>query len=253
MTLLNEAQEKQLKEISTHLRQVRQAKSLSIEDIAAQTLIRLVFLQALEEWRFVELPEPVYIQGFIRRYADALGLDGNALANSLVINFIPIDCNNHSYSLDHKLNIQIPLIIVYILLLVAASAGLFYRLNPKLTAEFLLVQRQNPLPQGKQKILLSPLNSLAVPSPSSTDISTVKVTLELQGRSQLQVKADGKTEFEGILTKGERKSWTAKRHLTVSSGNAGAVLVSVNQQQLKPLGGEGEVKVVTYTPEIISR
>lgn len=252
MTLLNEAQEKQLKEISTHLRQVRQAKSLSIEDIAAQTLIRLVFLQALEEWRFVELPEPVYIQGFIRRYADALGLDGSALANSLVINFMTIDSNNQSHSLDQKLNIQIPLIIVYILLLVAASAGLFYRLNPKLTAEFLAL-RQNPLPQGKQKILLSPLNSLAVPSPSSTDISTVKVTLELQGKSQLQVKADGKTEFEGILTKGERKSWTAKRHLTVSSGNAGAVLVSVNQQQLKPLGGEGEVKVVTYTPEIMSR
>lgn len=252
MTLLNEAQEKQLKEISTYLRQVRQEKALSIEDIAAQTLIRLVFLQALEEGRFAELPEPVYIQGFIRRYADALELDGNALANSLVINFIPVDSNNHSHSSDQKLNIQIPLILTYILLLVAASAGLFYILNPKLTDDS-LAQTQNPLPTPKQKILPTPINSSAVPSPGSTVISTVEVTLELQGSSQLQVKADGKTEFEGILTKGERKSWRAKRHLTVSSGNAGAVLVSVNQQQLKPLGDEGEVKQVTYTPEIISR
>ncbi|WP_137666715.1 DUF4115 domain-containing protein [Sphaerospermopsis reniformis] len=44
----------------------------------------------------------------------------------------------------------------------------------------------------------------------------------------LQVKADGKTEFEGIFSKGDRKTWKAKKSLTVRYGNAGVVLVSWN-------------------------
>lgn len=244
MTLLNEAQEEQLKEISTHLRQVRQEKSLSIDDIAAKTLIRPAFLQALEEWQFAELPEPVYIQGFIRRYADALGLDGTALADRLAINVIPRNFNNVSHNVHIKPDIKIYLSVVYILLLVAAAVGLLNILNPKLITESLA---------PKPKVIPSPLASLTVPSPSVTNISAVEVTLELQGDSWLQVKADGNTQFEGILTKGERKTWRAKKQLTVRSGNAGVVLVSVNQQQPKPLGDEGKVKEVIYTPDANSQ
>lgn len=250
MTFLNEAQEQQLQEITTHLRQVRQVKSIPIEEIAIQTLIRPVYLQALEEWRFTELPEPVYVQGFIRRYADALGLDGSALANSWEVNLNPGHSQKNTHNLDQKLDIHLPLVLAYILLLIAASTGLFYTLNPALTVE-LLSLKKNPLLTPKSEILSSPLDSSPLPPSTSTVVSSIEVTLELQGQSQLQVKADGKTEFQGILTKGERKSWTAKKHLTVSSGNAGAVLVSVNQQQLKPLGYEGEVKEVTYTPELV--
>jgi cytoskeletal protein RodZ len=238
VNLLNEAQARQLKEISTHLRQVRQEKSISIEEIAAQTLIRLAFLQALDECEFAELPESVYVQGFIHRYADALGLDGATIANSWIVDFSSSYSQNDSNHLNLKIGIQIPLVIAYILLLLAASSGLFWLLHPR--------QKQELWIQSQSKKEILPSRSLS----SKQNISTVQVTLELQGRSQLQVKADGKTKFKGILTKGERKSWTATKELKISSGNAGAVLVSVNQQQLKPLGGEGEIKEVTYTPAI---
>ncbi|MEH1875173.1 helix-turn-helix domain-containing protein [Nostoc sp.] len=129
MTLLNQAQVEQLKEITTHLRQVRQQKSICIEEIAAKTLIRAGVLQALEEERFEELPEPIFIQGFIRRYGDALGLDGNALSHTLISNVVCQNSTNDRNNSDNKSNTYIPLVVTYILLLVAASAGLLYTLN----------------------------------------------------------------------------------------------------------------------------
>ena len=130
MTLLNQAQVEQLKEITTHLRQVRQEKSICIEEIAARTLIRTGVLQALEEERFEELPEPIFVQGFIRRYGDALGLDGNALSHTFISNIVRQDPKSDHKNSDNKSNTYIPLVVTYILLLVAASAGLLYILNP---------------------------------------------------------------------------------------------------------------------------
>lgn len=143
MTLLNEAQVEQLKEITTHLRQVRQEKSLRIEEIASQTMIRAGVLQALEEERFEELPEPIFLQGFIRRYGDALGLDGNALSCSLITNVVRQDSKNVHKNSDNKQNKYIPLVLIYILLLVGASAGLLYTLNPRVTAESLTPEDNN--------------------------------------------------------------------------------------------------------------
>ncbi|RCJ23947.1 hypothetical protein A6S26_20350 [Nostoc sp. ATCC 43529] len=143
MTPLNEAQLEQLKEISTHLRQVRQQKSIRIEEISEKTMIRLGVLEALEHERFEELPEPIFLQGFIRRYGDALGLDGNALSHMLIINVVRQDFKNTHKNLDKKRNTYIPLVVTYILLLVSASAGLLHTLNPRLTAESVTPEDNN--------------------------------------------------------------------------------------------------------------
>ena len=264
MTLLNEAQKEQLKEISKYLLQVRQEKSIRIEEVAAKTHIRLMFLQALDAGQFEELPEPVYVQGFIRRYGDVLGLDGTALANTFTPHVFPLNSTNNSQNLDKKPDIRIPLFIPYILLLAVAVIGLIYVLNPKLTAES-LAKKQNSVPTPPPVALSptansptqelnsvpSPIASLPPTSPNSTTSPTVEVTLELQGKSWLQVKADGKIEFAGYLTKGQRQTWKAKKQLSVRSGDAGAVLISVNNQPAKPFGVKGDVKEVTFTPEMI--
>ncbi|WP_392530819.1 helix-turn-helix domain-containing protein [Nostoc sp. C117] len=143
MTFLNEAQVEQLKEISTHLRKVRQEKSIRLEEIAAQTKIRPGVLEALEQEQFEELPEPIFLQGLIRRYGDALGLDGNALSYSLITNVVRQNSKNSHKNFENKRNTYIPLVLTYILLLVGASAGLVYTLNPRLTSESLAPEDNN--------------------------------------------------------------------------------------------------------------
>jgi cytoskeletal protein RodZ len=89
---LNPAQTEQLKEIGAYLRQLRQEQSISTEEVAAKTFIPLRILKALEEGQPEHLPEAVFIQGFIRRYADVLDLDGAALAKTFPTNFFA--CNS---------------------------------------------------------------------------------------------------------------------------------------------------------------
>ena len=255
MTLFNEPQQEQLKEIGAYLGQVRQEKSIRVEEIAAKTLIRQTFLEALEEGRFEDLPEPIYVQGFIRRYGDILGLDGTSLARSFAINFFLFDSENDSSNVEKKPNLYIPLAVPYILLLAAASFGLFYILNPRRPTQG-VSQKQNSSIVAKQKA--APIPKVAKPttlpsltaSPNVNTNSTVEVTLELQDKSWLQVKEDGKTTFEGNLEKGDRKTWTAKKQLTIRSGNAGAVLVTANKKEPKILGNVGTIKEVTFTPEV---
>jgi cytoskeleton protein RodZ len=75
----------QLKSIVAQLTQARQSKGITLEEIATKTFIPQRLLKALEEEKFDRLPEAVFVQGFVRRYADEVGLDGMALSRSFVI------------------------------------------------------------------------------------------------------------------------------------------------------------------------
>jgi len=51
-------------------------QGLELVDAESATKIRTRYLQALEEERFDTLPSPTYVKGFLRSYAEFLGLDG---------------------------------------------------------------------------------------------------------------------------------------------------------------------------------
>lgn len=75
-----------LQEIGRQLQQCRQQQSLTLEKLAVKTYIRHSILEAIEKADTTSLPEPIYIQGFLRRYGDALGLNGEELAQQLPVN-----------------------------------------------------------------------------------------------------------------------------------------------------------------------
>jgi len=57
------------------LREHREGRKLSLEAIVERTKIRPSILEALEADRFADLPEPVFLRGFLRQLAVCLGLD----------------------------------------------------------------------------------------------------------------------------------------------------------------------------------
>ncbi|HJZ61992.1 MAG TPA: RodZ domain-containing protein [Miltoncostaeaceae bacterium] len=63
-------------EIGNTLREARLRRSLDIADCEQATKIRAKYLRALEEEQFDVLPAPTYVKGFLRTYAEYLGLDG---------------------------------------------------------------------------------------------------------------------------------------------------------------------------------
>ncbi len=65
--------------IADDLRAARMARGLEIADAARSLRIRAVYLAALEEGRFADLPGPTYVAGFLRAYGRFLDLDGDEL------------------------------------------------------------------------------------------------------------------------------------------------------------------------------
>ena len=51
-------------------------KELDFPELEQGTKIRAKYLRALEDEAFDQLPGPTYVKGFLRTYADYLGLDG---------------------------------------------------------------------------------------------------------------------------------------------------------------------------------
>ena len=66
-------------ELGDQLRHARENKSLSLEEIEKATGIRKRFLQAMEEGRFDVLPGPIQLRGFLRNYANYVGLNGDQM------------------------------------------------------------------------------------------------------------------------------------------------------------------------------
>ena len=69
--------------IGTQLRQAREAQSISLDQVAQATHIRLHYLEALEADQFEMLPSSAQLRGFLRAYGDYLKLNSGELVRSL--------------------------------------------------------------------------------------------------------------------------------------------------------------------------
>lgn len=65
------------------LRRAREAKKLTLEDIAATTRISLRYLNAIENSRFDAFVGAVYALGFVRAYARMVGMSESWAADTL--------------------------------------------------------------------------------------------------------------------------------------------------------------------------
>lgn len=256
MSDLSPEQVEQLKKIGTYLRQQREEMSVPIEEIAAKTLIRTGVLRALEEGQLEQLPEPIFIQGFIRRYGDAIHLDGSALAKTFSpstpqlksVKSLP-EFSPQPADVAKAIRPYLPRILIGALS-VLLIGGVFYLLSRPRTPTP-APRRQNPpvVPTPPPKVVPSPLPTVPTPPKSPQSRVPIQVKISLKSSSWLRVTADEKTQFEGTLAQGIEKSWEAQKQLTLRVGNAGAVMVSLNGEKLKLLGKTGDTKEVTFTPD----
>jgi cytoskeleton protein RodZ len=322
---LGSTQTEQLKAIGAKLSEARQQQSVTLEEIAAKTYIPLRLLGAIEAGKLEQLPEPVFIQGFIRRYADALGLDGPALSKEFslqapavapppvesvpepapapkpVVASVPVPAkaelrpvvmaaapqSTPSYESEESSEgsaFKLPwLPIAAIVGLGALALILVNALNqPKAlqTAQQSAAPKAagggsvpiankpqaptfsnptvsasaSPIPVASASPVTpaataSPVASPAAsPSASPAETGPVQVKLNLTDESWVLVMVDGQTVFEGNLPKGTQKTFSGKKDIEVSSGNAGAVSVSYNNGAAKAIGEPGDVVTAKYPP-----
>jgi len=303
MSNLKHKQADQLKQIGEYLGQERQQQGVTLEEVALKTYIPLRLLQALETGQLERLPEPVFVQGFIRRYADTLGLDGLEVSKRFSVEpsplVSPIRTSEPPATTDDpsavasqqpptvepvqpvaptpvKLdstsrNSLLPWAIAggtaVLLLGWAIASSLNRPTSPPASPPATTVPEPTAAsPSASPAISPSPTEASpsstirptsspeasASPqptvSPTTTTGGPVQVSLNLVGDAWVEIVADGKTEFSGMLRQGEQRNWSAEKSLVVFTGNAGGVEVSYNNGLAELMGKKGQLKELRFPP-----
>lgn len=251
-----------LAQIGDYLHQVRDAQLLSLEQVATQTMIQARLLRALEKADFSQLPEPIYIRGFIKRYAEALGLDGSEIANGF-----PVEINSQAITPSWQPSTHLRpthLWLAYTLLIMVAVGGLHQYLTRFAPAS----DRPEPTEQTDAAGGAADADAVqeegdAVETPNAESATLTDETLQAQAepdvplrvevrltqKSWLRVVVDGKQELEEVLPEGTERSWTGQEEIVIRAGNAGGVMVTKNGQDSEVMGDSGAVREVSFVAE----
>ncbi|MEM6255788.1 MAG: RodZ domain-containing protein [Cyanobacteria bacterium P01_D01_bin.156] len=247
---ISNQQQEQAIALGKVLRDAREASGLSLDELAAKVLVRPRLLLALEEADTSELPEPVYVQGIIRRYGDQVGLDGKALAQHYVTVPAPKG-GGRSWSREAVQLRPYHLYAAYVVLIAVSVSSLSYlmqRAIPQDSAEPVLD------PAAVEQLTLQPQPSTEAAPPAPTEEpqlapeAPIVIDAKVVQQSWVRVTTDGEEAYEGILQEGTERSWTAEEFLTIRAGNAGGVILSYNQGTTKPMGKPGTVVEQTFKP-----
>lgn len=241
-----------LKEVGARLHQQRTEKSIGLEEVAAKTRIQTRLLRAIEEGRLEQLPEPVYIQGFVRRFAEAIGLDGNDLVSDFPVTMTAqLARPTWQYVRVGQLR-PFHLYLLYVFLVIGSVNGLSYMVGRSNVQASKIEDASNPSPKfhSNSQQFNSGINIELSPStpgkPASQGNKPVQVGVTLKAQSWIRIVADGKPVFEGTLPEGSQRTWVADQKLVVRAGNAGGVLVEFNNQIAKQMGAPGKVEELTF-------
>jgi cytoskeleton protein RodZ len=82
-------------EIGNSLREARERQGLDFHQAELAVKIRSKYLQALEDENFEAIPGQTYVRGFLRAYADFLGLDGQIYVDEYTSRFFVDDELRH--------------------------------------------------------------------------------------------------------------------------------------------------------------
>ncbi|WP_072867034.1 helix-turn-helix domain-containing protein [Desulfofundulus thermosubterraneus] len=247
-------------DIGNVLREARQARGVSLEQVEEETKIRRKYLEALEEEAFDVLPGRVYVRGFLRNYARFLGLDAEALVARFE-EMLPLEetqpVTQPLAGVEKKLRLGWPFgRLAYVatglllaVLLLWGSGWLFGltrhtayddqgRGQPGVSQDRHAGTPDRSFPENSGHTQNAP-TSTGTENRSPEGIHLVlNVTDET---CWMRVVVDGKTMFTGEVAANQSKSFQAKEHIWVKLGNAGVVNVRVNGRDLGVLGDRGQV------------
>lgn len=261
--------------IGAALEQARKQKGLTLDEAEHATKIRKRYLDGLEREDFGVLPDAVYARGFLKTYANYLGLDGEELALQLKDRRRSRRERSVAYGAPKTSDFDKPLInpgelngkqrrgiswgallnLLVALLLVAAVVGSLYYVGLSAQSESpdrpqppAREDAENPQPPEARAPDARAENAAAESDAQPPQPETVSVVVSVEGDpSWLSVLADGRLAYEQIAQPGFSQTFEARREVSIKTGNAGAVGVKVNGQDLGKLGESGEVLTRDFT------
>lgn len=259
------------------LREQRETKGVTIEDVENSTSIRRSYIEAIEQENYDKLPGLVYARGFVRNYADFLGLDGDEIAARFKEEMepelkeqdtaaepeapkaaapaVPVRDESRrvtfSSGRDYKARTQgmstmTKLFTAAAVVVVAFVGSVYYFFGSEPSSQGKVTQTA----PKQESTVIDVANSTASAS-GMTD--GVEVVATFSSNCWTWVTSDGKDVFEGFVEKGQRLTWKGKTNVNVTLGNAGAVEIVRNGKPMGKAGKNGEVIEIRYTKDKAER
>ena len=222
-------------EIGNSLREARLRQQLDFPEAEHGTKIRAKYLRALEEERFEVLPSHTYVKGFLRSYAEYLGLDGQLYVDEYNSRFVAGDedlpLRTRRVPADRRRRNERRESNVVLLALVSIGV---------LTALVIAAWRfEGAEPQDVRGLQPAQTTTQRTPVPASVARPTGMARLEViatKGDSFVvarQSSAIGKVEYSGTVEEGQKQRFVGKL-LWIQVRSPANVVVKRNGNRVKP-------------------
>ena len=274
--------------VGTRLKQVREAKGLSLETIHDAIKVPIDALRAIEEGYKVRTLSPFYYQGFVKIYGQYLGVDvSDAMksgkkespAKSLEQEYKQFFIRDMLSTLVTTRRLQQALVILFGLLLLfglfKTIQFVFHRSFDKKDKKVMRVmnsqrtQTQAAKPVPKVRVVAKPKpipKPVAKPKPASASkpakpskpaavskpAVSKNVTLVVRAKkdSWLRVKQDGTVVFQSPLPRGSVETWLADQEIEISGKNITQLEFELNGTMIDPLGRKNrKAKSLIFTKD----
>jgi cytoskeleton protein RodZ len=258
--------ERQAGHIGDTLREAREARDLTVENVSDELMIRRFYLEALEQGNFKDLPERVYATGFVRSYAQFVGLDPEAASEQFKRDAYGSRVANYRVELtmpEPVIQTVMPsrtAMLSAVAAIILIAVGIFFATRGNMPAPASIpeapaaadIPEAAPLPPAAEESAFTgamPASSEEAPAPTAAAETATPapveagVFLEALQSSWLEVKdAKGTILFTNILKQGQKLPIPDQPGITVTTGNAGGLRMVVNGQPQAALGAANEVK-----------
>jgi cytoskeleton protein RodZ len=221
--------------VGQRLREAREAKGLSIEDIAAQTRIPTRHLASLETSEWDNLPAATYSIGFAKNYAGAVGLDRDEIGDQLRAEMGGMRAaaiHPEIYeAVDPARTMPKGLVIGALVLLAVVVLALTWINNRSLEGDEPAVEAEN---------VAAPAENVA--APAAAPATAGPVVLTANEAVWIEVKDGGAILKQGELAAGQSYEVPANAVAPLlTTGKPEALRISVGTADAPPVGPAGEV------------
>ena len=244
----------------------RTAAGLELIDVARETRVPLRHLKAIEADKHDDLPALPYAIGFVKSYARAVGLDTETMASQFRSETSKAAHVPTPISLEPLDERRLPsrglwvgslvIVVAIIGVLSAWGAGKFDPAAPVAPEATATTQDTATLEPGGDIGTPAAVAAAGPAAPSMLASGPVVLTASRDVWVKISDKASGDTLKVGVMAAGESFTVPTDRPgLTLWTGMAGALSVSVGGQTLPPLGGPVEtVRNVSLLPaDLVAR
>lgn len=231
-----------MENFSEHLKRQREERKIRLSDVAVQTRISIKFLEAIEAGNFEILPA-TYIRAFIRDYAKAIGLDPDETIKRFDLHMEALKAAKEQTEEGtvEKAGPK-PINLTNAQKVAAAAVGL---------AILSILSYLAFSPSKKQPVDINAYENVEEVNQRKFDSAYTAATTAKSDSARLVLSAsdtvwvnlvvdDGKT-YDLLMKPGNRFAFWGRRKFSMTIGNAGGLIVSLNGHEYPPLGKTGVV------------